>query len=490
MYERSSSIVSIRTTVLFIMIILSSRDDALQAAAKAPIVIGHETQLFVDDALIAHKEGVVRKAHACQKLDHPVLRAEQPWERTDIDRRLYVYGTALPQEKGTGYRLWYGASGGRLLYATSDDGIHWNRPNLGLVEHTGSKANNLLDFSVESPSIVQNPDPENPSQRYKMLGYVGGSKRGYYSAFSADGLHWQPYERNPILTGGDTCTLTYDPESKEFLAFHKRSHDYRGAGRRLVYLATSKDMQTWSKPELVMAPDAIDDRQTQSEGGKFSHFYNMSAFRYGGQWLGLVTHFRYMGPPPEKGPSQSGQDGPIDVQLVHSRDGRNWHRCDDRSPVIGNGPHAYDAGCILGVTNQPIVTDDEVWMYYSAITTTHGGYLPKKEISIARATWRLDGWCSFRADETEGVVETVPLRPKGDQLWINADAFRGRIVVAVLDINGNPLPDYSAANCIPLKGSNVRQAVRWVGHDHLPEHRPIRLRFHIRNADLFSYRVE
>jgi hypothetical protein len=45
-------------------------------------------------------------------------------------------------------------------------------------------------------------------------------------------------------------------------------------------------------------------------------------------------------------------------------------------------------------------------------------------------------------------------------------------------------------DCIPLKGSNVRQAVRWINRDHLPEHSAIRLRFHIRNAGLFSYRVE
>jgi hypothetical protein len=69
----------------------------------------------------------------------------------------------LPQEKGPGYRLWYGASGRRLLYATSNDGIHWDRPNLDFVEYAGSKANNLLDFSVESPSIVRDPEPKDLS---------------------------------------------------------------------------------------------------------------------------------------------------------------------------------------------------------------------------------------------------------------------------------------------------------------------------------------
>lgn len=460
------------------------------AAEKAATVRGGKTQLFVDDVMIAHKEGVVRKAHACQKLDRPVLTADKPWERTDIDRRIYVYGTAMPQEDGSGYRLWYMRFPDVLQYATSEDGVHWERPNLGMSEFEGSTDNNRLGFRFHSPSIVLDPNPEDPDKRYKMLGYYNRDGiRGYCMAYSPDGLHWEQYEKNPVLPGGDTCTLAYDPETAEFFAFHKRNAEIRGEMRRLVYLAVSKDTQNWSEPELVMAPDEIDDRQTRAKGGINSQFYNMSAFRYGSQWLGLVTHFQYMGEPPEKGPKQSGHDGPIDVQLVHSRDGRQWSRCEDRSPVIPNGPHDYDAGCILGVTNTPIVTEDEVWIYYSAITTTHGGYIPKKQISIARAAWRLDGWCSLHAGE-EGVVETVALEPEGDSLVVNAAAANGRVTVAVLDASGNPIPGYAHTDCVPLQGDGVRQAVRWKDQTQLPSGQPLRLRFHLKNADLFSYRVE
>jgi len=476
-----------RQGVVLMAVVLLSCGGAVGSEAVA---IGPEVQLFVDDVLVARRAGVLRRVHACEKLDHPVLRADEPWERTDIDRRIYVYGTALRQEDGSGYRLWYNGTQGRLLYATSEDGIAWGRPDLGLVAYEGSTANNLLDLNIESPSVVEDPDPEDPARRYKLLGHRGGGGRGCWAAYSGDGLHWQFYAKNPVVSGGDTCTLAYDAEADEYLAFHKRSHEYRGVTRRLVYLAVSKDMQEWSTSRLVMAPDAIDDRQTQAAGGQHSHFYNMSAFRYGSQWLGLVTHFRHMGAPAEKGPSQSGQDGPIDVQLVHSRDGREWEQCEDRSPVIENGPHAYDAGCILGVTNQPIVTDDEVWMYYSAITTTHGGYLPKKEISIARAVWRLDGWCSLRAGEAGGFVETVTLRPEGDRLLINTDASNGLVVAAVLDSDGAALAGYGEADCVALRGDCVRGEVRWGRHRRLPKDRPVRLRFRVRRADLFAYCVE
>ena len=69
---------------------------------------------------------------------------------------------------------------------------------------------------------------------------------------------------------------------------------------------------------------------------------------------------------------------------------------------------------------------NELWLYYTAITTTHGGYAPKKKIASALAKWRLDGLVSLGADQAGGVVETVPLCCAGDRLVVNADAAGDR----------------------------------------------------------------
>ncbi len=462
------------------------------AAAAEPVCIGTESKILVDDELIASRSGVVRRTHPCRKFDEPILLPETPWELAaqssegkDIDQRLYLYGTVLRDAATGDLRMWYNRLA-YVLYATSKDGIHWQRPDLGLHAFQGSMHNNILNVFMHSPSIVRDEKAANPAERYRML----GSKKGYSTAHSPDGLRWTMYPNNPVIPGGDTCTLAQDPKTGEFLAFHKRTHQHRGHGRRLVYLATSRDMQHWSEPELVMAPDEIDDARTQSEGGLWSQFYNMSAFPYGGQWLGLATHFRYTGRPAKmQGPSQSADDGPIDVQLVHSRDGRVWHRCDDRSPVIPNGPHAYDAGCILGVANGPVVVDGELWIYYTAITTPHGGALPEKKISIAAGRWRIDGFVSLDAGSEGGTVETVPFDSTGSTLSINAEAARGGVRVEVLDVEGRTLPGYSSEECAELHGDEVCQIVRWTNRDALPHDRPIRLRFHLRDASLYSFQV-
>lgn len=473
---------------------------SLALSAAPPRIEVDIPQLLVDDALIAHKHGVIRTSHPCNKLSEPVLVPEKPWEAA----RVYLYGSVLRDPESGGFRMWYMSAGPELaapardaalvhspkdlvLYATSKDGIKWTRPDLGLYSFNGSTANNIV-YDLHSPSVVYNPAPSKPEQRYSMLG-CGKSKdkRGYFLAHSADGLHWTEDERNPILPGADTCTLARNPWTGEYLAFHKLSREHRGHQRRLVFLSTSRDLATWSEPTLAMAPDELDDVQTKSEGGLCSHFYNMSAFPYGGQFLGFVTHFRYMRQLAEKGPEQSSQDGPIDAQLVHSRDGHTWNRCEDRSPIIANGPHAYDAGCILGVGNGPVIVNDEMWVYYTAINTTHGGAMPRKRVTIARAAWPLDRFVSLDADDDEGIVETASFTSPGTRLVVNADASDGQIAIAVLNDNGDPLPGYDAAQCTPLRSDNLRHEVTWKDHPTLPPNTPIRLRFHLNHAHLFSY---
>jgi hypothetical protein len=462
--------------------------DGDQSGNRA-LSLSTEVQLVVDDVLLARKSGVVRRVHACKKLPAPVLASEKPWEQAleGTDQRVYVYGTVLPEQETGRFRLWYNR-GSLVLYATSADGVHWDRPELNLVDYGGSKKNNIVFPHFHSPSVVYNPRAD-PDRRYVMLGCGRLTDRAYYAAHSPDGLHWELYPHNPILPSSDTCTLAFDDRTGEYLAFHKRTHVYRGHRRRLVYLATSRDMQKWSEPKLVMAPDEADDAQVKQEGGLYSQFYNMSGFRYGDQFLGLVTHFRFTGPPPKHGPLQSGDDGPVDVQLVHSRDGRTWHRCEVRSPVIPNGPHDYDAGCVLGVSNGFATIGDEIWFFYSAITTTHGGYIPEKKIAIAAARWRLDGMVSLDAGTEGGEIETVPLRCFGDRLIVNAEAGGGELTVAVLDQHGRPLPGFSTSDCVSVRGDGVRQGVRWEKHERLPIAEPIRLRFTFRNARLYSFSV-
>ena len=115
--------------------------------------------------------------------------------RIDGKFRMWYYGSNGPEDPGNGY-----GNGGRksrgLLYATSDDGIHWQKPDLGLVEFAGNKHNNLVAFDEREPvvsaAILYDPEAADPARRFKMCyeAMRGSPKANPCVAFSPDGLHW------------------------------------------------------------------------------------------------------------------------------------------------------------------------------------------------------------------------------------------------------------------------------------------------------------
>ena len=492
---------------------------AFAFSQNVPTLKKAETQIFVDDGKIAKKQGVERVVHQAKKLDHPVLEAEMPWEKKMkngvAERRVNIYGTVLRDDKTGALRMWY-AQGNAVLFATSNDGIHWDRPVLNIAGET-----NKTNLKLHSASIIEDRFEADPAKRYKAIGtlsngidqarlqklkdkfklvdwYRDPTHRLYYAAYSADGLRWTYYPE-PVLLGCDTITLSQDPQTGEYLAFHKRLGDPRVInGQRQVFLAVSKDMENWSEPQPVMVTDEIDNQAARLlPGGTHSEFYNLSAFPYAGEWLGCVTRFRRIEAPdsgengtvaPEN-ETKSSADGVIDVQLVYSRDGRTWNRCSDRTPIIPVGPHRYDAGTILGLCNGPVIVGDEMWMYYTAVTTTHGGALPEKELSIARAAWRLDGMVSLQARETLGVVETAAFVPEGRHLFVNADVTSGLIAVEVLDANDKLIAGYDKDSSALKNQNSTKLAIKWKDLETLPEGTPIRLKFYLENGDLYSYSV-
>ena len=71
--------------------------------------IGSEPQLFIDDAIIGAKRGVVRTLHPARKLEQPVLRPDRPWE----GRRVYIYGSVHYDNDARLFRMWYNTRLGR-----------------------------------------------------------------------------------------------------------------------------------------------------------------------------------------------------------------------------------------------------------------------------------------------------------------------------------------------------------------------------------------
>jgi hypothetical protein len=472
------------------------------APSARMIDLGELPLLFADDSGIAASSGLVRTSHPARTRSAPVIQPDKPWE----PGRIYIYGSVYADPATGDLRMWYqsrqdqttkegaahkgmsptlhGYGFDVVLYATSHDGLTWVKPNLRLYPFNGSLDNNIV-FGLGSPSVLIDPFEKDPARRYKMMGSYRGH---YYTVSSPDGLKWVDDQPEPPLKSSDTITLTQDPSTGEYLAYHKRPTKVRGFTRRAVWLARSKDFRTWSEPELVFAPDEEDDAWAKGPSQR-TEVYNMSVYPHAGGFIGFPTIFRVEkeGTHANLLPGQSRADGPIDVQLATSIDGRTWRRSSPRMSMIPHGaPGTFDAGAILGVSSTPVNAGDETWIYYTALTTTHGAPIPPKRLTIARAEWRRYGFVSLDASNEGGKVRTQPLRLKSPNLVVNADASKGEVRVGLLEMDGKPIEGLGLADAEPLTKNATRWVARWKGNAKPPTDRPVRVEMELKSASLFS----
>jgi len=456
------------------------------AAAGAERGLGDLTgpfHLFVDDGPVAERTYVVRTYHAFEKHpSNPVLRADRPWEGTNI----YVYGTALPDETGMGYRLWYhclAPDATRLCYATSADGIVWTKPNLGLVSYAGSTANNIFFSRGNSDhilSVLHTPWEPDPARAYKMINFDGVVGR-FLGAESPDGLRWVDVPGNPIIPpASDVGNFAFDPHERRYIGYLKSRATVNGFSRRTVSFTETKDFLRWPPQYLILTPDAFDDRW--ATGTQNTQFYGLCGFAYEKGYLGFLWVLRVTR-------VFSGcDDGTIHVELVSSRDGVRWTRQEgDRPPILPLGPAGtWDDGMVL-TTQHPLVVGETIRLYYGGSDSTHceeGQW----RTSIGLATLRKDGFASLDAGSTPATIVTKPIAGAGGPLRVNYRASGGWIKAEVLDAAMNVLPGYGEEECSPLTGDSTDEAVRWATRDRLPGGTGlIRVRFLLRDASIYSF---
>ena len=137
-----------------------------------PIEVGSKKQLFIDDLVIDEMAGVTRNLNQPAKYaGNPIMIPLYSWEGD-----IALYGTVW-RDSDDHWRMWYQGYGGLAIpsmgrdtsdspwkgfdasnllyvigYATSQNGIHWERSNLGLVDYKGSSDNNIVISDASSPT--------------------------------------------------------------------------------------------------------------------------------------------------------------------------------------------------------------------------------------------------------------------------------------------------------------------------------------------------
>ncbi|MCK5704063.1 MAG: hypothetical protein KAI29_23075, partial [Cyclobacteriaceae bacterium] len=112
---------------------------------------------------------------------------------------------------------------------------------------------------------------------------------------------------------------------------------------------------------------------------------------------------------------------------------------------------------------------------------------------LRRYTLRIDGFVSVNAPMSGGELITKPLTFTGSKLFLNfSSSAAGGIQVEIQDKNGKPLPGFTLEDSPPLFGDSIERIVTWKNGRDLSslEGKTIRLRFLIKDADLFSFKFK
>ena len=119
------------------------------------------------------------------------------------------------------------------------------------------------------------------------------------------------------------------------------------------------------------------------------------------------------------------------------------------------------------------------------------GYWNGRSQNFRRYSFRVDGFVSVQARLRGGEFVTKPILFKGDRLEINySTSAAGSIRIEIQDTDGNPLSGHALTDCHEVFGDEISRTVAWKAGERVKAiaGAAVRLRFVLKDADLFSFR--
>ncbi len=448
-----------------------------------PIDLGR--QLFVDDFLI-EQSTLNRRYHAA--VYHPacpVLRPDKPWESAGLESKptSMVFSDGVwydPSDKL--FKMWYmGGYCRNTCYATSRDGLHWEKPALDVVPGT----NVVLVGPRDSNTVWLDLHESDPARRYKMfvVSQRRDEKGGVDMAirYSADGIHWG----DPVAegrAGGDRSTIFFNPFRNRWI-YSLRSYGPPG-GRGRMYLECEDLVEGMRRlpasRSFWTAADRLDPRNPNAALKDVPpELYNLDATPYESILLGLFSIWQ--GHP-------QGLEKRNEVLVGFSRDGFHWHRPDRRSFAgVEEREGAWNWGNVQSAGGGCLIVGDQLYFYVSG----RGRDRAADPAVTGLAILRRDGFASMDADDRAGTLTTRPLIFQGRYLFVNVDAGDGELRVEVLDRDGRAIPPFGREACNPVRADATIHRVRWAAAADLSAvaGKAVRFRFHLRRGRLYSFWV-
>lgn len=489
-------------------------------AADAVTALGSRKYLFVDDALFpAHQE--------VRFVPTPPLREELVYPVKGSFRKHVV-----AVDDGQGEIRIYAPIGKKdqLGVFVSKDGTHFETPTL--PNGTKDYPNIATSFAAGTPSVFLDPLAP-PAERWKLVS--GDEWHGIFLAVSPDGYAWR---RSPTAAlsarAASQTNMFYDDQRGEYIGYHRSDMGRNVFGkteRRFVGTMVDSLKTPWPFTPLsaadyeriaatnrlnLMRPFFIDNGPL-TPGGLGAEYpfifaprdgfdpdgvdmYVPKAVKY--PWAPDVylafpcIYYHYENTEPATrsilGDKSHGRgSGPIETQLMTSRDGLSWKRYPR--------PVWQDVGLVDGydihqnyMAQGMVRRGDEIWMYSFNNEEYHSPFGKNTgRQGIFRLVQRLDRFVAAEAayDET-GVLTSRPFTFTGRKLVLNVDTgAAGYIQVGLLRGDGMPIEGYGAEKCVYVNGNELRYDVEWLGKGtdlSAISGQPVRLVIRLHGARLYS----
>ncbi len=496
----------------FIFIILAAAFCAFAAPGHSDgevLDIGSDLQLFIDGWMIDSLENVELTVHQPQRQEVAAEFGELPWDGDSAGYFTIMYD-------GERYHMYYHAWGQNsgeplsIAYLTGTDGIHWERPNLGICEFRGSKENNIVMFGLRdyhnhdlNPFVDTKPGTP-PEAKYKAIGLLYGGKEGdgLFAFQSADAVHWTEIVPGPVFTGHpfDTQNVAFWSEKEEKYILYYR--DFRD-GFRVIRRAVSDNFTDWTDEGEIIFPEGEGPtKETQFYTNQISPYYRNKNI-----YIGFPARYTDRGEVPGTWelpePDQRKERMKIEPRLgtavtdsifISSRDGIHFKQSSDVfvQPGLRTAHNWFYGDNYLAwpiIETKPSGDDStaELSLYATESYGTGGNS------RLRRYSLRIDGFASLHAKSKTGYARTKPLTFSGKTLSLNiATSAAGNLWVEICDSDGTPIEGYSFGDCDAVFGDFLDRKVSWRGKTDLSAlaGKPVILRFKMNEADLYSLRFQ
>ena len=391
--------------------------------------------------------------------DKPFLTTDKPWETGYIGSYVSIVQDPNDPRK---VRLWYEVyptdemSDYYTLFCyaeSTDSGLTFVKPDLGLVEWKGSKANNIVFTPEMHPNktgfhgagVFYDTNPNCPAgEKYKIAYDSKGPdvSLGYsWGATSPDGLTWNLHDQPIAKTWADTQTIArWNAEKEMYIGFFRSWH----YGRRQIYYSESANFLDFGTPRPLITTDPTLPIDVD--------YYNNGYMVWPGAKQAHIlfpTNYRRT-------------INNLYVEMRCSRDLEHWYKMPTNPVISSEGRnHEFTGGFYLGQGYSNY--KDAYWALPLGIPYFYHNelrYEDKFTTEYRLAYWRKDGFTGLVAEE-KGEFWTIGGTFKGNSLHLNAWTHpRGSIKVGLVDsLTGQYLPGHSPNDCEIISGDPLRDHV-------------------------------